>query len=416
MKMSQTQWKRLDVVRRVERGELTVVAAAALLRLSERQVRKLRARVRTRGARGVVHGNTGRRPRHALKKKTRRRIVELRRTKYRGDINDQHFTEKLEHEEGLRVSRATVQRVLRAAGIGAVHRRRPPRHHRRRERMPCEGMLVQWDGSPHDWLQGRGPLLTLMGAVDDATGDLLPGAHFILQECTAGYLRLLREMARTKGLPLAVYQDRHSALCRNDEHMTLAEELRGEQDPTQVGRALAALGITAIFALSPQAKGRVERRWGYLQDRLVTELRLAGACTLEEANRVLDRVRPELNRRVTRAPRESTPAWRPVPPGLDLDRVCSLHYEATVQNDNTVKVNGVVIDIPPGPGGRGYPKARVEVDQLLDGSFRVYWRDTLLGTAPAPAGPLRARRRRRRATRVSRDFEQAIERLAAATS
>jgi hypothetical protein len=410
--MSQEQWKRLEVMRRLEGKELTVVQAATLLRLSERQVRNVRAKVRKRGARGVLHGNGGRLPKHRLKKKVRRRIVELRRTKYRGDINDQHFTEKLREQEGLSVSRATVQRVLRAAGIGAVHRRRPPRHHRRRECMPREGMLVQWDGSRHNWLEGRGPLLTLMGAVDDATGDLLPGAHFVLQECTAGYLRLLREMACAKGLTVAVYQDCHGALRRNDEHMTLAEQLRGEQDPTQVGRAMATLGITPIFALSPQAKGRIERRWGYLQDRLVTELRLAGVCTLEEANAVLDRVRPALNRRVARVPRESTPAWRPVPKELDLDRVCSLQYEATVQNDNTVHINGVVIDIPPGPGGRGYPKARVEVDQLLDGSFRVYWHDTLLATAPAPAGPLRARRRHKRATRVSSDYEQAIKHLA----
>jgi hypothetical protein len=273
--------------------------------------------------------------------------------------------------------------------------------------------MVLWDGSPHGWLEGRGPPLCLMGTVEDATGELLPGAHFVLEECTAGYLRLLRDLVRARGIPLSVYQDRHSALHRNDGHLTLAEQLRGEPEPTRVGRALAALEIEPIFALTPQAKGRVERRWGYLQDRLTTELRLAGASTPEQANAVLERRRDRIDLAV-RPPRDSRPAWRPLAPHLDLDRICSFFYEATVQNDSTVRVDGHVLDIPPGPGRRGYPKARVEVRQLLDGSFRVYHpRYGLIATAPAPPGPLRALRRRRRSARVSRGLGEAVRALAA---
>jgi transposase len=412
MLMGEWQWKRLDVVTRLEKKQLPVVQAARVLGLTERQVRNLRAELRKRGRRAVIHGNAGRRPPNRLRHKTRTRILSLRRGKYRGDINDAHFTEKLVEDEKISVSLSTVRRVLRAAGIPAVRRRRPPRHHRRRDRKPREGMMVLWDGSRHDWLEGRGPMLCLMGAVEDATGELLPGAHFVDQECSAGYLRVLKAMAEKKGLPWSAYMDRHSSLKRNDDHWTLVEELQGKQEDTQVGRALAALGIEPIFALSPQAKGRVERRWGYLQDRLVTELRLARARTLAQANAVLARVRGELNAPVVKSPRDPAPAWRPLPPGLDLGRVCSFFYEATVQNDNTVRLGGHIIDIPPGPGRRSYARARVEVRQLLDGSFRVYHRDVLIATAPAPAGPLRALKRRKRSTRLSRAYVETVQSLA----
>ena len=257
--------------------------------------------------------------------------------------------------------------------------------------------MVLWDGSRHDWLEGRGPQLCLLGAVDDASGELLPGAHFVEQECAAGYLRMLKEIAGDKGLPWSAYMDQHSSLKRNDDYWTLQEELRGAQEPTQVGRALEALEIEAIYALSPQAKGRVERLWGTLQDRLVSELRLEGARTLAEANAALERFRADYNRRFAVSAANPVPAWRKLRPGLDLERVCSFGYQATVLNDNTVRLGGVVIDIPPGPRQRGYAHARVEVRQLLDGSWRVYYDNRLIATAASGnGGELRALKARRR--------------------
>ena len=172
---------------------------------------------------------------------------------------------------------------------------------------------------------------------------------------------------------------------------------RGE-DSTQVGRALKSLEIEVIYALSPQAKGRVERLWGTLQDRLVSELRLAGATTASEANAVLEWFRPDFNRRFAVSPVNPASAWRAVRRGTDLERMCSFYYEATVLNDNTVHLGGVVvIDIPPGPRKRSYAKERVEVRQLLDGSWRVYLGDALIAIAAATTtGELRALRRRRR--------------------
>lgn len=409
--MSEKQWKRLDAVRNVCRGDLTTGGASEKCGLSKRQMRRVCREVELRGTDAVIHGNTGRPPWNRAPDALRERVVALFRTKYAG-FNDQHFTEKLEEFEGVEVSRASVQRWLREAGLQAARKHRPPRHRRRRERRPQAGMMLLWDGSKHAWLEGRGPQLCLVGALDDATSEMLPGAHFVEQECTAGYLKLLLEICRSRGLAWSIYMDQHSIFRRNDDHWTLEEELRGEQDPTQVLRAMKALEIEAIYALSPQAKGRVERVWGTYQDRLVSELRLAGAKTKEEANAVLARVRLEINSRVAVPAAESKPAWRRVRRETDLERICSFCYAATVLNDNTVRLDGKILDIPAGPRQRSYAKARVEVRQLLDGSWRVYHEDKLIADLPATeVVELRALRVRKRPA-ASRAFRRGIAEIA----
>lgn len=394
--MSERQWKRWDAIARVAAGRLTMQDAATVLGISVRHVRRLRRRVEAAGKDGLRHGNHGGVPANKLLPGVRQRMLRLRRTTYR-DFNDQHFTEKLRAETPpMVVSVRTARRVLRQAGIPPMRHRRGVKHRRRRERKAQAGLMLLWDGSRHDWLEGRGPTLCLMAAIDDATGELLPGAHFVEQECAAGYLRVLHAVIATYGVPWSIYMDQHGALKRNDDHWTIAEERRGAQDPTQVGAALQALAIEAIYALSPQAKGRVERLWGTLQDRLVSELRLVGACTAAAATAVLDRYRADHNARFRVAARECTPAWRPLRRGHDLARLCSFRYEATVLKDNTVRIAGHIVDLPPGPRGRSYADHRVEVRQLLDGSWRVYERDTLIATGVATAPrELRARKRRK---------------------
>ncbi|HSP97141.1 MAG TPA: helix-turn-helix domain-containing protein, partial [Candidatus Dormibacteraeota bacterium] len=229
--MSGRQWKRLEAVERIGGGKLTTREAAEVLGLSPRQVRRLRRAVEQRGAAGVVHGNQGRAPGNRVAAELGARIVALRRQKYEG-FNDQHFTEKLGVVEGVKIARATVQRLLRAAGIGPPRQRRAPKHRRRRDRKPQAGLMILWDGSRHDWLEGRGPMLCLMGAVDDATSALLPGAHFVEQECAAGYLTVLKAIAAELGRPWSAYMDQHGSLKRNDEHWSLEEQLRGTQTPT----------------------------------------------------------------------------------------------------------------------------------------------------------------------------------------
>jgi transposase len=375
MQMSERQWRVLSLLERLERGEVTVGEVAASLGRSRRQVQRMRKRLAKQGAPGLVHGNAGRSPKHRTPQELREQVVVLRRGKYAG-FNDQHFTEKLVEVEGLELSRETVRRILREAGIGSPRKRRPPKHRQRRERKAQAGQMILWDGSEHDWLEGRGPRLCLMGAIDDATGELLPGAHFTKQECTVGYLRVLRDILLHKGIPHTVYGDRHSSLRRNDKHWTLEEELAGRQEPTQVGRALANLGVETRYALSAQAKGRVERLWGVLQDRLISELRLAGASTRGQANEVLRAYRLAHNKRFAVEPKDAQPAWRKAPSDhtkvLDL---CALHYVRKVYKNHTVRINGCVVDIPRRPDApyATYAGKEVTVKHLLSGDYRVFY-------------------------------------------
>jgi hypothetical protein len=236
-----------------------------------------------------------------------------------------------------------------------------------------------------------------MAAIDDATGKLLV-ARFFPFEGSSGYLWLLRELVKRYGIPLVMYHDRHGSLHRNDSHWSLEEQLSGRQEPTQVGLALEALGIESIAALSPQAKGRIERLFGTLQDRLIAELGLEGVQNLEEANRFLKVFISRFNRRFAVCPRESEKAWRKVPPGLDLDRMISFRYRSVVGNDNSVRIGGLILDLPPGPHRRSYAKAQVEVRQLLDGSWRVYYQDQIIAKHPSTKlrDPVRALKHSRR--------------------
>ncbi len=279
--MTSREQQRAQVLTRLLVGDVTAGEAALLLGLSERQVFRLRAGYERDGPAALVHGNRGRVSPRRLDPALAERILVLARTTYDG-ANDCHLAELLAEHEGIAIGRASLRRLLRAAGQASPRRRRAPRHRSRRDRMPQAGMLLQVDGSRHDWLEGRGPRLTLVGAIDDATGRLT-GAVFREQEDTAGYLIVLRDTVRRHGIPLAVYRDRHTLFeTPRGSLMTLEEQLADTRTPTQLGRAFEELGITSIAARSPQAKGRIERAWGTLQDRLVTELRLAGADDLAE--------------------------------------------------------------------------------------------------------------------------------------
>lgn len=265
--MNGKEQRRAMVLTAVIEGRLTAGEAAELMRLSRRQERRLRHAFLRDGPAALVHGNRGRRPVHTLDPGLRSRIIALADGVYAG-CNDQHLTELLAEREAIALSRSSVRRILRAAGRRSPQRRRPPRHRSRRERMPQVGMLLQVDGSRHQWLGPDGPWLTLVGAIDDATGDV-PYALFREQEDAQGYLLLLREVVRRRGVPLALYSDRHMIFqSAAKAPMTLEEELAGKPLPTQVRRVLDELDITWIGARSPQAKGRVERLWRTFQDRL----------------------------------------------------------------------------------------------------------------------------------------------------
>lgn len=389
--MTAKEQRRGWVLTRVLKRELTMAEAAEVVELSERQLWRLRAAFERDGPAGLVHGNRGRPSPARLDRSIRDRILELRQTRY-GDVNDTHFAELLAEREAIEISRPSLQRILRAAGLASPRRRRAPRHRSRRERMPAEGLLLQLDGSRHDWLEERGPQLTLVGAIDDATGKV-SAATFRDQEDAAGYLEILATTVADHGLPGALYHDRHSAFAPTSPRPA---EPGAPEQLSQIGRALVELGIGSIVARSAQAKGRIERLWGTFQDRLVVELRLAGVVDRDGANEFLVAFLPRFNARFAVPATDPVPAWRPVPSDIRLDRVFVFKYRCKVARDHTIRLDGQTLQLPPGRGGRGYAGRLVEVHVRLDGSIVAFDGPRELAVRPAPVDPIQLRAQRRR--------------------
>ncbi|HEX2922681.1 MAG TPA: ISNCY family transposase [Chloroflexota bacterium] len=383
MTLNGDEQKRLLVLNEVIGGRLTARKAGELLKLSERQLRRILADYRKEGAAALVHGNRGRKPVNVVEESVREQVLELARTKYVG-FNHLHMSEMLRNEDKLPVGRSTVRRILLEAGIASPKKRRPAKHRSRRARYPKEGMLLQIDGSPHDWLEGRGPMMSLIGGIDDATGTV-PFAQFRPAEDSAGYFLLLKGIVVRKGVPMAVYHDRHSIFEPSSrEPMSLAEQLSGHRDPTQFGRLLEELGIASISARSPQAKGRIERLWETFQDRLVSEMRLKGISSLEEANRFLKEFLPRYNQRFAVAAAEEGSAYRLLPEDLDLEYVFSFRHRRTVGADNTVRFGPKRLQLLPSAERASYVRAEVEVCVRLDGTLAVYHQRQRLQIKAAP--------------------------------
>jgi transposase len=398
--LSQKEFQRVKVIENAVAGRLRVSEAARLLQLSERQVQRLKRRYRPDSVAWVHHGNRGRPMPWALPVAVRRAVLELARGKYAG-FNDSHLCQKLRSEEHLSLSRESVRRILRRARLASPQKRRPRRYRARRLRRPRFGMMVLTDASRHDWLEGRGPELTLIGFQDDATSQIL-SAHFQLEaENTLGYLRAVRAMVTTHGVPLSLYRDRHGIFQRNDPHWTVAEQLAGKQCPTQLGRALEELGIQQIPAYSPQAKGRIERAWRTCQDRLVSELRLAQACDLDSANQVLARFCADYNQRFAVPARQAERDFRSLPPRFDLARCLSFRYQRVVGPDHVITFGPHSIALPALPAKRGYAGDTVELSHHLDGRLLVSYKKVLLLSLPLPL-PLLEDADRRPAPRPSR--------------
>lgn len=380
--------KRIHVIHEINAGRMTAKVAAEILSLSIRQVRRLVKRQREGGDAALAHGNRGRASPRRLAPEIRARIVELAKGRYR-DYNDCHFQEELaELPEPIHISRSTLRTIRRAAKVPSPRKRRAPRHRARRARKPQAGMLLQTDGSRHDWLEGRGPWLSLLAYIDDATGEV-PWAGFRAEEDAAGYFLGLRTICLHRGIPGAIYADQHT-IFQSPAEASMAQILAGEQPRSQVGRLLDELGIELIAAGSPQAKGRIERLFETLQDRLVKALREAGATSATEANQVLARFLPKFNARFRRPPAQPGAAYVPWPAERDPAHYFCFKHTRTVTNDNTIPFAGHRLQIPPGPGRRSYAKARVDVWQHLDGRLEVRYQGRSLATfLPANDEPLR---------------------------
>ncbi len=392
--LNQKEAHRGHVLEQVAQHALALKEAAAIMDVSYRQAKRIQKRWRAGGLEGLCHQNRGRSVSHALDPDTAAKILTLHEERYQ-NFNDTHFVEMLVEQEGVGVSREKVRQLLRAAGRRPKRKRRGKKHHARRPRKARAGIMMQWDGSPHRWFGPESHPCCLMSAIDDATTKLL-GALFVPAESSVSYLRLLDMVVRRHGAPLSVYQDLHGALVRTDGHWSVEEQLQGKQYPTHVGRVLEDLGIEAISAYSPQAKGRIERGFGVMQDRLIAELELHGIKDMDQANPWLeDYYIPRYNQRFGKQAAQSGKAFVKVCKRERYEKI-AFAYEAVVSNDNCVRLGGLMIDVRPGKNRWGYAKARVPVKQHLDGCWTVRWKDQIIAThPPTPVKePVRSWRRR----------------------
>ena len=369
--MSQRERDVLKVMSLVLSGKRSQVEAGRLLKLSTRQVRRLQRRMECRGDAGVVHGLRGRRSNNAADALLKAKALSLCRGVYSG-FGPTLAAEKLAADHGLLVSRESLRRLLLAEGLWQRQRDRD-KHRCRRERRACFGEMIQADGSEHDWLEGRGPMLTLVGMIDDATDRVV--LRFHKSETTEGYMDVLRRWIEKHGRPASWYSDRHS-IFRAEEMVAGYDQKQSVL--TQFSRAISELGIELILAGSPQAKGRVERLWNTAQDRLVKELRLAKARTIEQANAVLEgKFIPWFNRKCTHKPASGNDAHRPLGKRLELDAILSIQQKRIVANDYTIRLDNRAYQLLP-PVWPGLRRGTVIVEQRADGTMHIRFKQRYL--------------------------------------
>jgi transposase len=378
--------KRAMVLNQLQAGQLSVAQAAGVLELSARPVRGILAAYEKEGPAVLAHGNRGRKPAHRISEAVRAQVLDLARTKYQG-CTQHHLRDLLHEREDRTLSRSSGRRIREQAGLAAARQHKRPIHRRRRQRYRQEGMLLQIDGSRHAWLQERGPWLTLLAAIDDATGKVA-AAVLREQEDAAGYLLLVRQLVECAGRPLAFYHDRQGIFAPTGvatEADSLPEQLVGKQNPSQFGRLWEEWAITSRAARSPQAKGRVERLFGSLQDRLVIELRLADAGTLEQAQQVVAAYLPRFNAQFAVPAAQPGSAYRPLPEPSQAEAIFCFKYLRTVGADNVVSEASQRLQIGAEQQRRRYAHAEVEVPERLDGSLAIYYAGRCLSTRPAQA-------------------------------
>jgi len=362
VRMSLRELKKLKVLHAVWDKRFTQKTASAQLDLSERQVRRLVKLVREFGDEGVVHRGRGRPSNRRYSGPFKADVLKLYQDKY-SDFGPTLASEKLLELDGLRINRETLRQWLKSAGIW--RQRRKHRGHRRwRARKDCFGEMVQMDGSHHAWLEDRGPELVLMGYIDDATNNVY--CRFYDYEGTLPAMDSFKRYVRKYGLPLSVYLDRHSTY-KSNRRLTIDEELTGVSQPlSQFERALDELGVKVIHARSPQAKGRIERQFGVLQDRLVKEMRLSSVKTSEEANVCLRGYLRTYNGRFQVLPSNETDVHVKLGRGFNLDRYLCIRTNRTVKNDNTITHEGRLYQI-----GERVLSRKVVVEERVNGTLHI---------------------------------------------
>lgn len=386
--LSDQQQRRVQILERLVANKLTAAEAAQLLKRSERQVLRMKQAYQQKGMAAVVHGNVGRAPANKTDAATREKLRELAGPKgvYK-EYNTCHLAEVLARDHDLVLGRATLDRLLQSEGLRK--RKRPGDHlvRKRRKRRAAEGAMLQIDGSPYAWLGADQASLCLLGAIDDATGKI-EGLLFRPTEDQAGYLMLLRGIAVTHGLPESVYHDKHTIL-RSPKEPTLQEELAGKPPRSQVQRVLDLLGIESITAHSPQAKGRIERLWKTLQDRLSKELATRGITAIEEANAYLPEFIARFNLTFAKDARDTESVWMALEPDLDLDYYFSAVETRTVKADHTLAYFNQTLQLLPDKRGTSLTGQQVQVHALPEGTLAVYHKRKRIPHKKLAAAPVK---------------------------
>ena len=356
--MTDKEMARAVVAERLLKGEISIKDAAEVLGLSTRQIKRIKKKVRINGPVATVHGNRKRKPVNAIADNVKDLVVELKTKKYAG-TNFSHFAELLEQREGIDISQPTAHRILRGAGIVSPRKKKKIRAHRYRKRKDCAGMMVQLDASPYSWLGGED--LNLHGAIDDATGSVV-GLYLCKEETLEGYFEVVRQMIRGPGIPISTYSDRHTIFFSPKGKLTVEDQLDGKHAPyTQFSDAMDGLGIKMIPAGSAQAKGRVERLWGTLQDRLIQEFALNGIKDMESANKFMVAYIKKFNDRFSVVPK-GEPVHRKLGKGINIDHILCRKIQRKLDGGSAFSFGGKYYQlVSGGKPAATIPRSRVSV-------------------------------------------------------
>ena len=363
--MSRTEAKTLHIIHQALDKKITQVEAAGIIGLSDRQIRRLIKRVRSEGDDGICHRSRGKASNRCVPKKIKEKTLRLFTERYK-DFNLVHATEKLFELHGIAINDETLRLWLNKAAVS--YKKRKARKHRRwRERKAHYGELVQIDGSHHDWFEGRGPVCVFMGYIDDATGTV--SGRFYDYEGVMPAMDSMKRYIKRYGIPQSVYLDKHTTY-KSWAEPTIEEQLADQKPMSHFEKSLAELGIDVIHANSPQAKGRVERLFKTLQDRLVKEMRLVGIKSVEEANEFLKGYLPKYNRQFRKKAVSEADLHLPAPHSRELDRILCIKEERTVRNDFTVLHNGTLYQIEEATRAQ-----KVQVEERLDGTVHISYQN-----------------------------------------
>jgi transposase len=374
--MNDEELKKLHVINCALEGKLTVSEAANVLGLTARRVKQLKKEVKEHGVESIIHGNRGRKPAHSIDDKLAQRIIELKTSYKYQEANFLHFQELLEEYEGIKISYSALYDILHQANIKSPKKHRKTKKHHRRKRKAAAGMMLQADGTPHDWF-GIGKKYSLHGFIDDATGAIT-GLYLCENECLLGYLEVTRQTLKNFGIPLSLYPDKYSVFfpaAGKEDHLTIEEQLRGvHKAVTQFGRIMDELGIEMFPASSPQAKGRIERLWETLQSRLVTEFRINSINTIEQANVFLPGYIKKYNKKFAIPAQDQNSAFIPLPDKFNLDTLLCVKIVRTTDNAGVFSINNCKFAVD----SRKIPsKAKITVLISKDAGIKALYKDKL---------------------------------------